>query len=159
MALVAEAKDRRKAVDLTIYFHYSGNMETVSALSALGALAQETRLRIFRLLVEHGHAGLPAGDIGRKLGLPPATLSFHVKELATAGLVSARQQGRYIRYAPDFAAMRGLVGYLWQNCCDAGVEGRDGVLACTADGSPSTQPERQVSATPKPNVRPKRTIV
>jgi ArsR family transcriptional regulator len=134
-------------------------VEIKSVVNALGALAQETRLRIFRLLVEHGRAGLPAGDIGRKLGLPPATLSFHVKELAMAGLVSARQQGRYIRYSPGFAAMRALVGYLSENCCDAGVEGGHGALACTADGSPSAEPERQVSVMPKPNVRPKRTIV
>ena len=125
-------------------------METKSVVHTLAALAQETRLRIFRLLVEHGRAGLPAGDIGRRLGLPPATLSFHVKELATAGLVSARKQGRYIRYSPDFAAMRALVGYLSERCCDAGVEG--------GAGAASAQPERHVLAMPKPNVRPKRTI-
>ena len=92
-------------------------METSSALRALGALAHETRLGIFRLLVEHGPPGLPAGEIGRKLGLPAATLSFHVRELAMAGLVSARQQGRFIHYATDFSAMRGLVAYLSENCC------------------------------------------
>jgi DNA-binding transcriptional ArsR family regulator len=126
-------------------------MESKSVVHTLGALAQETRLRIFRLLVEHGRrAGLPAGDIGRRLGLPPATLSFHVKELAMAGLVSARQQGRSIRYSPDFATMRALVAYLSEKCCDAGVEGEDGAA--------SAQPERHVLAMPKPNVRPKRTI-
>lgn len=133
-------------------------METSSALDALGALAQETRLRIFRLLVEHGPAGLPAGDVGRKLGLPPATLSFHLKELATARLVSARQQGRYIHYSTDFAAMRALVGYLSENCCRASVDGGDGVPACPTECMPCAEPERQVLAMPKPNVRPKRRV-
>lgn len=131
-------------------------METLSALNALGALAQETRLRIFRLLVEHGGAGLPAGDIGRKLGLPPATLSFHVKELATAGLVSPRPQGRRIHYSTDFAAMRALIGYLSENCCRAGVDG--GAPACLAECSPRAEPEHPVLALPKPNVRPKRRV-
>src|SRR4051812_16474008 len=97
------------------HFHYSGNVETSSALRALNALAHETRLGIFRLLVEHGALGLPAGEIGRKLRLPAATLSFHIRELAMAGLVSARRQGRFIHYATDFSAMRGLVAYLSEN--------------------------------------------
>ena len=132
-------------------------MEAKSLVHTLSALAQETRLRIFRLLAEDGRAGLPAGDIGRRLGLPPATLSFHVKELATAGLVSARQQGRCIRYSPDFTAMRALVGYL-SNCCDAGVEGGRGARASTAEGSSRAEPERQVLVMPKPHVRPKKPI-
>jgi len=130
-------------------------METVSALRSLAALAQETRLRVFRLLVEHGPLGLPAGEIGRRLGLPPATLSFHLKELATAGLVSARQQGRFILYATDFSAMRGLVAYLSENCCRVCADAGDGseacVTACASD--PAAQ---RVHTIPKPTVRPKR---
>jgi ArsR family transcriptional regulator, arsenate/arsenite/antimonite-responsive transcriptional repressor len=131
-------------------------METLSALRALAALAQETRLCVFRLLIEHGPEGIPAGEIGRKLGLPPATLSFHLKELATAGLVSARQQGRFIRYATDFAAMRGLVAYLSENCCRASVSGDDRLAACASDCSPQAAPENTVFTIPKPTVRPKR---
>jgi ArsR family transcriptional regulator len=94
-------------------------MESSSAVNALGALAQETRLAIFRLLVEHGHAGLPAGRIADVLGLPPATLSFHLKELARAGLITAHPEGRFIYYRTDFTVMNGLIGYLTDNCCSA----------------------------------------
>jgi DNA-binding transcriptional ArsR family regulator len=92
-------------------------MESGSALLALGALAQETRLDIFRLLVEKGPEGLCAGDIGAKLRLAPATLSFHLKELTNAGLLEPRQEGRFIYYAPDFDRMNELVSYLTENCC------------------------------------------
>jgi DNA-binding transcriptional ArsR family regulator len=92
-------------------------MEMKSALSALAGLAQESRLDIFRLLVEQGPEGLPAGAIAEKLDLANATLSFHLKELAHARLVTARQAGRFIYYAADFRTMNGLVGYLTENCC------------------------------------------
>jgi DNA-binding transcriptional ArsR family regulator len=92
-------------------------METQQALLALAALAQESRLRIFRCLVQAGPAGLAAGRIGEDLDLAPATLSFHLKELTRAGLLSARQEGRFIYYATDFAVMNALVGYLTENCC------------------------------------------
>lgn len=88
-----------------------------SAVGALAALAQETRLSIFRLLVEAGPEGLCAGDIGARLGVPAATLSFHLAQLANAGLVQARQQSRFIFYSADFEAMNGLVGFLTENCC------------------------------------------
>ncbi len=94
-------------------------METNSAVAALGALAQETRLAIYRLLVERGPDGLPAGEIAERLKLAPATLSFHLKELAHAGLIAARQDGRFIWYRADFGAMNGLVAYLTENCCRA----------------------------------------
>jgi DNA-binding transcriptional ArsR family regulator len=131
-------------------------METTAALRALAALAQETRLRVFRLLVEHGPLGLPAGEIGRQLGLPPATLSFHIKELATARLVSARQQGRSIRYATDFATMRNLIDYLSKNCCRAALGDDHQPAVCASDCSPQTEAERTAFIIPKPTVRPKR---
>jgi DNA-binding transcriptional ArsR family regulator len=152
MALVAQPKDRRKTLDLTTYFHYSGNMETVDSLRALSTLAHDSRLRIFRLLVEQGPGGLPAGEIGRDLGLPSATLSFHIKELATAGLVSARQRGRYIHYSTDFERMRELVAFLSENCCGS-ASADDCSSACAPDCPP---PQRGVFAAPKPIVRPKR---
>lgn len=99
-------------------------MKTNDAIKSLAALAQATRLDIFRLLVQHGPDGLAASVIAQKLDLPNATLSFHIKELAQASLVSARQEGRFIFYAANYPAMNNLVGYLTENCCsgnDCGV--------------------------------------
>ena len=92
-------------------------MEKWQALGALAALAQETRLDVFRLLVRAGPGGLTAGAVAEALEVPPATLSFHLKELRNAGIVSCRRQGRSKIYAPVFEAMRQLVGYLTENCC------------------------------------------
>ena len=87
------------------------------AVDALSALAQETRLGIFRLLVEAGPEGLAAGKIGGEMELPPATLSFHLAHLARTGLVKSRQDGRFVIYSTDFRNMNELVGYLTENCC------------------------------------------
>ena len=92
-------------------------METKQAVQALAALAQDTRLAIFRLLVQAGPEGMAAGQIGDKLDLPPATLSFHLAGLARAGLAHSRQEGRFVIYSADFQAMNALVGYLSENCC------------------------------------------
>lgn len=92
-------------------------MKDSDALLALGALAQETRLAVFRLLVREGPRGLPAGDIARGLNVPPATLSFHLKELDRAGLISARRESRQIYYAVDAKIMRGLIDFLLNDCC------------------------------------------
>jgi ArsR family transcriptional regulator len=92
-------------------------MESEQAVTALAALAQETRLSIFRLLVQAGPEGVSAGRIGEMLDVPPATLSFHLKELANAGLVSPRQEGRFIYYSADFERMAALMSFLTQNCC------------------------------------------
>ena len=92
-------------------------METNEAVKSLAALAQETRLSVFRLLVEAGPEGVAAGRLGETLGVPPATLSFHLKELTHARLVSARQEGRFIYYSVDFERMAALMSYLTQNCC------------------------------------------
>ena len=89
------------------------------AVAALGALAQETRLTIFRLLVTAGPRGLAAGQIGERLALPAPTLSFHLKELRRAGLVDSRRKGRSMIYVADFTRMRALIGYLTENCCRA----------------------------------------
>ena len=92
-------------------------METKDALAALAALAQETRLEVFRLLVRAGPVGLPAGNIAERIGVQPATLSFHLKELERAGLLSSRRESRQIYYAPDVEGMRGLLAFLTEDCC------------------------------------------
>jgi DNA-binding transcriptional ArsR family regulator len=102
-----------------LYFDNIGIMETMSAVQALTALAQETRLGVFRMLVQQGPSGMAAGEIAQQLAIAPATLSFHLKELSHAGLVSARQEGRFIFYAANFAAMSELLAYLTENCCAA----------------------------------------
>lgn len=86
-------------------------------MKALSALAQETRLSIFRLLVEAGLEGVAAGRISERLQVPAATLSFHLKELTHARLVSARQEGRFIYYSADFEQMAALMSFLTHNCC------------------------------------------
>ena len=92
-------------------------METKEAVTALAALAQDTRLSVFRLLVQAGPEGLAAGIIGENLGVSPATLSFHLKELSHAGLVSSRQEGRFVFYSADYPRMAALMTFLTQNCC------------------------------------------
>jgi DNA-binding transcriptional ArsR family regulator len=92
-------------------------METTQAIQALSALAQESRLAIYRLLIQQGPSGLAAGAIGEALDLPPATLSFHLAGLARAGLAESRQEGRFIYYSANFANMNDLVGFLTENCC------------------------------------------
>lgn len=92
-------------------------METSKALLALAALAQETRLGVYRLLVEHAPEGLPAGQIAERLEVPAPSLSFHLKELWRAGLIAPRQDGRFVWYRADLTAMSALVGYLTENCC------------------------------------------
>ena len=99
------------------HFDNNRNVETKSAVTALSALAQETRLSIFRLLVQAGPEGLAAGRVGDELEVPAATLSFHLKELSHAGLVTSRQEGRFIYYAVNFENMAGLMSFLTQNCC------------------------------------------
>ena len=95
-------------------------MEKQDVLSALAALAQETRLDVFRRLVQAGPEGLAAGRLAEDLGASPATLSFHLKELRNARLVRSAREGRSIRYAPDFSVMQGIIGYLGENCCQDG---------------------------------------
>ena len=94
-------------------------MKSTDAVTALAALAQDTRLNVFRLLVQQGPSGLAAGEISGQLGIAPATLSFHLKELAHAGLVSSRQEGRFVFYAANFDAMNALLAFLTENCCMA----------------------------------------
>lgn len=108
-------------VDTQEQFDYSRKMEIQRATSALAALGQATRLAVFRLLIEAGPEGRIAGDIAESLGLPGATLSFHLKELSAVGLVHAESRGRFICYRADFDTMNDLVGFLTSNCCGGDV--------------------------------------
>src|SRR5208283_81452 len=107
-------------------------MDKLDAIAALAALAQDTRLDIFRLLVQAGAEGVPAGKIGERLDLPSATLSFHLNQLRHAGLVTFRREGRSLIYVAEYNAMNGLLAYLTENCCQ-GDASACGVGVC--DGS------------------------
>ena len=104
-------------------------MEKSDAIAALAALAQETRLDIFRLLVQTGPDGLPAGRIGEQLGLPSATLSFHLNQLKQADLVTFRREGRSLIYAAAYPTMNTLMAYLTENCCQ-GDAAACGIAVC-----------------------------
>lgn len=92
-------------------------MNTRNVVSRLAALAQDTRLAIFRLLVQQGPEGLCVGDIGARVKANGATLTFHLKELSNAGLIKSRQEGRFFYYSADFKVMNQLITYLTENCC------------------------------------------
>jgi DNA-binding transcriptional ArsR family regulator len=92
-------------------------MKIAVAVEALAALAQESRLSIFRLLVQAGSEGMAAGALGEKLGIPPATLSFHLKALVHAKLIKSRTAGRFVIYSANFKEMDALIAYLTENCC------------------------------------------
>jgi DNA-binding transcriptional ArsR family regulator len=122
-----------KTLTLDGYFQYSGIMEKMDVIAALGALAQESRLEVFRLLVQAGAGGMAAGQIGERLGLPAATLSFHLAQLKQAGLVTCRRESRSLIYAAAYDAMNGLLAYLTENCCQGDATGCD-VGTCDSTG-------------------------
>jgi DNA-binding transcriptional ArsR family regulator len=109
-------------------------MEQTKIIDALAALAQETRLNIFRLLVQTGPEGLPAGQIAEKLGLPATTLSFHLTQLRQAGLIDYRRESRSLIYAAEYDAMNGLISYLTENCCQGDA------LACGTVATKAREP-------------------
>jgi ArsR family transcriptional regulator, arsenate/arsenite/antimonite-responsive transcriptional repressor len=92
-------------------------MKNIDAVKALGALAQESRLEVFRLLVRKGTTGMAAGELSDHFGLAPATMSFHLKELSSAGLITARRESRSIIYSANYAHMQQLMAFLLENCC------------------------------------------
>jgi ArsR family transcriptional regulator, arsenate/arsenite/antimonite-responsive transcriptional repressor len=101
-------------------------------IEALGALAHQHRLAVYRLLMQRGPEGLPAGSIGQRVGLLPSSLTFHLQTLQRAGLITQRRESRRLIYSVDFSVMNGLVGYLTENCCsNASTE-------CGADCAPAT---------------------
>jgi DNA-binding transcriptional ArsR family regulator len=97
-------------------------MEEAQAIAQLAALAQEHRLAMFRLLVSQCPNGLPAGEIGERVGISPTAASFHLKELARAGLIGSSREGRFIRYAVEVEAVRRLLAFLTEDCCEGRPE-------------------------------------
>ena len=116
-------------------------MKAPAVIEALGALAHEHRLAIFKLLVERGPEGLPAGHIASRLKLVPSSLTFHLQNLQRAGLISQRRESRQLIYSADFEAMNGVVGYLTENCCVGGSE-----CAPSCKPSRATASKRTVAA-------------
>ncbi len=107
-------------IDIALYFYDTRNMEITTASERLAALGHETRLAIFRLLVQAGSEGINAGLIGEKLKIPGPTLSFHLAHLSRVGLIKARQESRFIYYLADYGTMDELLAYLTENCCQGG---------------------------------------
>jgi DNA-binding transcriptional ArsR family regulator len=105
-------------------------MEMIEAVDALAALAQSSRLALFRLLVQAGPEGLAVGQIGTALALRGATLSFHLNQLRLAGLITCRREGRSLIYVAEFAAMNGLLAYLTENCCQGAAASCAPTLCC-----------------------------
>ena len=124
----------------TSYFYIIGNMETLEVVNALAALAQETRLAAYRMLVQAGPEGLPAGEIAGRLALPPATASFHLSQLARTGLLRFKAQGRFVIYSVDFARMNSLLGFLTENCCGGQPCGPQ---VCSPAMNPGVKPKRE----------------
>lgn len=123
-------------------------MKLTNAVRVLEALAQETRLSIFRALVQAGPEGLPAGAIGEAVGTPASTLSFHLKGLAAAGLVKPRQDGRFIYYTANYSEMSELIAFLTEKCCQgmpAPQAARIGQAVAACCGSAESPPKRSVA--------------
>ena len=116
-------------------------MKTAQVIGALGALAHEYRLAIYRLLVEQGPEGLPAGAIGERIGLVPSSLTFHLQALQRAGLIAQTRSSRQLIYSTDYAIMNELVGYLTDKCCAASSQGCDATCA-----PPAAKQSRRKSA-------------
>lgn len=104
-------------LDFLPLFDNNGSMETLNAAELLGALGHESRLAIFRLLVEAGPGGVNASAIGEQLGMAPATLSFHLAHLSRVGLIRGERESRFIRYSAHYGLMDDLIAFLTHNCC------------------------------------------
>jgi DNA-binding transcriptional ArsR family regulator len=118
------------------YFDNNGIVKTNDAVTALGALAQPTRLDVFRLLVKRGPAGYTPTALSDKLGVSAPTLSFHLKEMLHAGLVESRRDGRFLHYSANFGRMNALVSFLTENCCVLAAPG------CAPECAPAAAPIR-----------------
>jgi ArsR family transcriptional regulator len=118
-------------------FHKIENMKSENVIVALGALAQESRLDAFRLLVRRGPEGYTPGDLAQRLGIPAPTLSFHLKELQRAQLIAARREGRFLHYSANFEAMQSVIAFLTDKCCSLAS------AQCDADCAPGARAKRR----------------
>lgn len=116
-------------------------MKTEEAVDSLAALAQESRLALFRLLVKRGPEGYSPGQLAEKLAMPGPTLSFHLKELQRANLIEGRREGRFLYYSPNFARMNALLGFLTENCC--ALAEKDCGSSCAAPPVEAAQTKRK----------------
>ena len=127
-------------LDVRIDFYKYRNMKSMNAVKSLAALAQESRLTVFRLLVKRGPEGLTPSALSEKLDIPAPTLSFHLKELQNAGLLVVRREGRFLYYSAHFERMKALVGFLTDECCTETDE------ACDENCEPAALQIRRRSA-------------
>lgn len=112
-------------------------MKSETAVVALAALAQESRLALFRLLVKRGPEGYTPGEIIGRLDIPAPTLSFHLKTLSTAGLIDARREGRHLFYSANFDTMNGILGFLTDHCCSLATD--CSTVSCTPNARPASR--------------------
>ena len=112
-------------------------MKSETAVAALAALAQESRLALFRLLVKRGPEGYTPGEIAGRLEIPAPTLSFHLKTLSAAGLIDARREGRHLFYSANFDTMHGVLGFLTDHCCSLATD--CSAADCTPNAKPTTR--------------------
>jgi DNA-binding transcriptional ArsR family regulator len=122
-------------------FYIFGNMKSIDVVESLAALAQESRLAVFRLLVKRGPEGYTPGQLSDKLDVPGPTLSFHLKELQRANLIDARREGRFLYYSPNFPRMNQLLSFLSENCCV--LADKDCGPACATPAAEVNQPKRK----------------
>ncbi len=120
-------------------------MEDHAVVEALSALAHQSRLAVFRLLVPEGPDGLPAGEIGKRLGIPANALSFHMTRLRHAGLVTVRRNGQHMIYAAAYEGMQSLVSFLTESCCRNGPQGCSSVCPETSSGQTDKRRDRKMA--------------
>jgi ArsR family transcriptional regulator len=139
------ASPRRRRLDVEQYFDNIGIMKSSDVVAGLAALAQESRLALFRLLVKRGPEGYAPSQLTEKLSVPGPTLSFHLKELQRAGLIEARREGRFLYYSPNFPRMSELLGFLTENCCVLADQDCSAVCspACATPATETGQPKRK----------------
>jgi ArsR family transcriptional regulator len=136
-------RNRNTSLTAQLHFYNIGNMKSSDVITGLGALAQESRLALFRLLVKRGPEGYAPGQLTEKLGVPAPTLSFHLKELQRAGLIEARREGRFIYYSPNFVHMNQLLEFLTDNCCS--LADKDCGPACAAPAAEVASLKRKLA--------------